>query len=118
MSEPLDFAASLIYDKYPRKVARGAAIKAIRAAMLRVVNERDSDDGIIWLSARVEQYAASPAGQKPPKGEPDYRPYPATWMNQERYHDDADEWGRPNNTMSNPVVDADELYEASKRGTQ
>jgi hypothetical protein len=88
-----------IYDAYPRKTARGAALKAIRGAVGRLVNGsvKNPAMGITearrWLWKRASEYAASPAGQKVSSGD-DWRPYPATWFNGERYFDDPIEWQR------------------------
>ena len=103
-----------IYNIYPRKVGRRAALKAIEAAISRIVprhkgTRKDAsteEDFFIaarrWLWKRTAEYAASPAGQDPPKGHPDdYRPHPATFYNQERYLDDPREWQRPNGGYSN-----------------
>lgn len=89
--------AEAIYRKYPRKVARRDAIKAIEAAAKRLANA-GHDDPLTYLQQRVWVYASSPAGQPPPAGDDDYRPYPATWFNQDRFDDDETEWKRPNGT--------------------
>lgn len=91
----------MIYNSYPRKVAKPAAVKAIRAAVKRLVAGSASRpsmqeiDARRFLYARTKAYAESPAGSKPPPGGEDYRPHPATWFNQERYDNPA-EWQRPN----------------------
>ena len=77
-----------IYGAYPRKIGKAAATKAIRKS-LAVVASRGGPDPTGWLKARVEAYAASPAGQA---GK--FTPYPATWFNQGRYDDDESEWSR------------------------
>lgn len=86
-----------IYDAYPRKASRGTALKAIRAAVGKLVigsvkkppmNAREARR---WLWERAAEYAASPAGQKAP-GKEEWRPYAATWFNGERYFDDDSEW--------------------------
>lgn len=91
-----------IYQAYPKHVGKIAALKAIEKAVRiieqrhRVANELPSqeswDSAAAWLLARVKEYAASPKGQKPAKGQPDYRPHPATWFNAGRYDDDQSNW--------------------------
>lgn len=86
--------AEAIYRLYPRKVKLQPAVKAIRKAVEELATRQD--DPLAWLQERVTAYAASPAGQKPPPGESDYRPHPPTWFNQGRYDDDPEEWSIPN----------------------
>ena len=68
-----------IYQAYPRKVGRGAALKAIEKALGKVKSPE-------WLLARVKQFASSSGGQA---GQ--FTPHPATWFNQERWNDEQDE---------------------------
>lgn len=75
-----------VYQAYPRKVGKAAAVKAIGKA-LQVLAKRGTPEPATWLLNRVEVYAGSPAGQQ---GK--YTPHPATWFNQERYDDDDREW--------------------------
>lgn len=79
-----------IYQAYPRKVGRAAALKAIDKALL-VLAERGTQEPTAWLLERVEKYAASPAGRQR-----NFTPYPATWFNQARYDDDENEWANTN----------------------
>ena len=87
-----------IYAAYPRKVGRGAAMRAIRSAVNRLANGSLSKPAMSptiarrWLWKRATEYAVSEAGDKP--AGPDYRPHPATWFNAERYFDDDSEWAR------------------------
>lgn len=71
--------AVALYRAYPRKVARGAAIKAIKRALRKEEFE--------VLMEAVTEYAAAREGQ-----DRQYTPYPATWFNQERWEDDREEW--------------------------
>lgn len=87
--------AEAIYDLYPRKVGKAAAVKAITSAYARLRASGDPDP-VTTLSYKAAAYAASPAGRKPPDGGNDYRPHPATWFNQARYEDDENEWQKPN----------------------
>jgi len=78
--------AEIIYEAYPRKVARPAAIQAIRRAL-----QAKSFD---WLLERVQKYAACVEGSSKK-----FIPHPATWFNQARYDDDPKEWA---NTDAGP----------------
>lgn len=73
--------AEIIYEAYPRKVARPAAIQAIRRAL-----QAKSFD---WLLGQVERYAEAVEGQSKK-----FVPHPATWFNQARYDDDPKEWAQ------------------------
>lgn len=73
--------ALVIYNAYPRKVGKAAALKAILAALRK---ERFD----ILLEA-TGKFAASPAGRRGA-----YTPHPATWFNHERWLDDTTEWER------------------------
>ncbi len=65
-----------IYSAYPRKAAKPAALKAIKAAMKRLAPEK--------LLAAVQVYAKlTQAGNVETK----FIPHPATWFNQDRWND-------------------------------
>lgn len=94
-----DLDVSAIYSAYPRKVGRGAAIKAITNAFNRLTSavgdgsrKFSPADASAFLFASTEAFADSPAGKA---GE--YCPHPATWFTQSRYLDDPKEWQRGNN---------------------
>ena len=78
--------AEMIYQAYPRKVARPAAIQAIRRAL-----QAKSFD---WLLERVQMYAECVEGSSKK-----FIPHPATWFNQARYDDDESDWA---NTDTGP----------------
>ena len=78
--------AEMIYEAYPRKVARPAAIQAIRRAL-----QGHSFD---WLLERVQKYAECVQGSSKK-----FIPHPATWFNQARYDDDESDWA---NTDTGP----------------
>lgn len=88
--------AEEIYEHYPRKVGRAGAIKAIAKAARSLLDDDRHEEPLAFLMDRVTAYARSPAGQPPPTGCNDYRPYPATWFNNARYDDDPAEWEKPN----------------------
>jgi len=74
-----------IYEFYPRKVGRDAALRAI---------QRRLDEGVAAaeLMAAAQQYGAEVA--KWPAYDRQYAPHPATWFNQGRFADDPSEWAR------------------------
>jgi hypothetical protein len=80
-----------IYQAYPRKVARLAALKAIAKAVTYLAQW----DGISPIEARRKLYKAtllyarSPDGQNPDRTK---IPHPATWYNRGSYLDDPKEW--------------------------
>lgn len=87
----LDRTCGMIYDCFPRKVGRRAALVAIERAIQRLQGEGHTEiSACQWLLMRVRTFARSPKA----KGE--YCPMPATFMNQGRYHDDPSEWQRGN----------------------
>jgi hypothetical protein len=111
-----------IYLAYPRKVGRGPAMKAIRAAVTRLTagslarEPMEPSDARTWLWGRATAYAGSPVGARP-NGE-DFRPYPATWFNGERYFDDDSEWsgnGKKQGTSSPPKARINSAYDALDR---
>lgn len=76
--------AEAIYQAYPRKVGKPAALKAIVKAM----REWTSDA----LLAQTKAYAD--AVLRWPPGDEQFVPHPATWFNQGRYFDDPKTWER------------------------
>ena len=104
-----------IYQAYPRKVSKPAAMKAIRRALTRVKAERLLDRTRAY--ARV--WAQAPANRKR------FIPYPATWFNQEQYNDSESEWltvardprQRPEAaTELDMKLEKDPLWKAAQRG--
>jgi hypothetical protein len=73
----------IIYQSYPRHIGKRKALTAIEAALKRI----DDANSVERLLAIVQEYAASPAGQR---GQ--FTPYPATWFNASSYLDDPAEW--------------------------
>lgn len=80
-ASPRGESVEAIYAAYPKKVGKGAALKAIRKALSKV--ERAA------LLAAVEAFAVFVA---PKKGTSDWKfvPHPATWFNQERWADEPE----------------------------
>jgi hypothetical protein len=98
--------AELIYNAYPRKVGKQAALRAIIKAA-KLIDKDDKHDGhrhpVMHLLNRVRVYAESPAGAKPATvGGNDYRPHPASWFNAGHYDDDDGEWQKPNGDPAKP----------------
>ena len=80
----LEHACS-IYDAYPKKVGKPAALKSILKALSEFPPE--------MVLQKTQDYAASRAGQ-----DSQYTPNPATWFNQQRFNDSPETWkstGKP-----------------------
>ena|SRR3990167_9730208 len=73
----------ILYQRYPRKVGKGAAKKAIGRAL-------DKAPYDLLLEA-VFAYAVARQGQ-----DKQFTPHPATWFNEERWMDDRSEWVKSN----------------------
>ena len=76
--------AERIYDIYPRKQGRKAALKAITAALKTVA--------AAVLEERVTAYAAAVDDWSPEQRQ--YVPHPATWFNRGSWEDDPETWKR------------------------
>ena len=85
-----------IYQLYPRKIAKAAALKAVRLAVKRMQERDANEDAVAFLLERTRLFADSAAGNK---GR--FTPHPATWFNQERYLDDEQEWNVAENRSGN-----------------
>jgi hypothetical protein len=83
--------AELIYQDYPRKVGRGAALKAIESAIRKVSKRNRCADfeAAKFIHDKVLEYAKSQAGNR---GK--FTPHCSTWMNELRFEDDEKEWNR------------------------
>ena len=73
------------YALYPRKVSKGAARRAYRAAVKKV-------DPSTLMAALSEQLGELSMQNRP---EGDFRPYPATWLNGEKWADVPTAGGEP-----------------------
>lgn len=98
-------AAMTLYQIYPKHVGRAAALKAIRKALSREPYE-------VLLEA-TEAYAAAIAWQ-----EWQFIPHPATWFNQERYHDDRECWKAPKPNGYHHSREATEAYLHAKKAVK
>ncbi len=78
--------AVAIYEAYPRKVGRPAALRSI----LKALKQFPFD----FLLERTQTYAKAREGQ-----DETFTPIPTTWFNQHRFNDDAETW-KPKITRS------------------
>lgn len=93
----LEIANANAFDEFwalvPNKVGKRTAEKAYKLAVsvisLRPVEAGPgADDPHGFLLERMRAFAASPVG----RGDPQYIPHPATWLNAGRYDDDPRIW--------------------------
>jgi len=73
--DDFEFQFNLLYDGYPKKVGKGAARKALKAALKKI----DYDT----LFSKIIDFAIETEGK-----DPKYIPHMATWLNQERWEDE------------------------------
>ena len=71
-----DDGFELFWSKVPRKVAKGGARKAFKSALKKASQDQ--------ITSGMESYAASVKGK-----DPQFIVHPATWLNQERWDDEA-----------------------------
>ncbi len=83
--------AEKIYQAYPRKVGKRAALAAISRALGRLgkVGPHGNLGPWLWLLERVKKFAESPEGRS---GQ--YCLHPERWFDKGRYDDDESEWQR------------------------
>lgn len=87
--------ADAIYAAYPRKVGRGAAIKAIQKAAKLIGPKATSMTRFCPYAVLLERTQAfAKATASWPEADRHFICHPATWFNQERYNDDPKEWER------------------------
>jgi uncharacterized protein YdaU (DUF1376 family) len=80
VSHTVKFAQDMFeefWDRYPKRIGKADAHKAYARAMKKITH----DDLMFALSERLPALAAK---------DKQYRPNPATWLNQERWTDDID----------------------------
>jgi len=75
-----------IYQAYPKKVGKIAALNEIKSA-IKIVTDRGQDSD--WLLERVKVFAKSDAGNAGT-----YTLHPNRWFKNGRYDDDEAEWSR------------------------
>lgn len=78
------------FDAYPRKAGKVKAFDAWNRACKRTMSERT------WTREQTVEFVIGKAAEfaKSPKGQGEFCPYPATWLNQGRFDDDPAEWQR------------------------
>lgn len=97
---------------YPRRESKGYAQKKFLLALKDLVPVHGSrEKAFEWLMMRTRAYADSPKG----RGDKQYIPHPATWLEGKKFHDDDDTWLEAGRTGSKPVIDLDAALEASKQ---
>jgi len=69
-----------IYQAYPKKADKPAALRAIKKAILKMRPE-----ALMELTRKYAKVRES--------CEPQFTPYPASWYNAERFNDDEETWG-------------------------
>ena len=79
--------AEALYNAYPKKVGKRAAVAAAERAL-----ERDTFENIL---AKVEEFCSA---KMPLKGTMDWKYvcHPSTWFNQDRWRDEGDKPKAPN----------------------
>ena len=88
-----------LYRRYPKKVGKAEAFKAIGNAIVAVAKAGATDThpdfvgdeqaAAQWLGSRVDLYAQSAQARQPDRSKV---PYPASWFNAGRYDDDTTQW--------------------------
>lgn len=99
--------ALAIYQAYPLKVGKAAALKAITKALKTV----DS----ATLLAATQEFARAVKGWK--KEDAQYVQYPATWFNQGRWEDDRKAWYKGRTPDTAPSNDVSKFAEQFANGT-
>ena len=79
----------MIYEAYPLKAGKPAALLKIRKALEKIEPEK--------LLGITRAFAASIGNDK------EFCPHPATWFNQERFNDDPSTWKRAQNNSGGSV---------------
>jgi hypothetical protein len=103
-------AAESIYAAYPRKVARDAALRAIRRRI-----EQGADPTQL-LTATEAFHAAT---DRWPSDDRQFIPHPATWFNRGSYADDPREWQRAQPDQRGPAGEnfADRCIDTAQQPT-
>lgn len=106
-----------IYDAYPRKVGKPAALAAIRKTLKREASKKDLgmspkallEKTKLWATAVEQRLAAEPESRK-------FIKHPATWFNQQCYLEDTAEWGiKPNNEQKRRNREINQAVAAANR---
>lgn len=93
-------AFSQWWEIYPRKVAKEKACKAFPKAITAIAKQQvnSTEDALTWLLRVTSTFAASP------KGQGEYCPYGANWLNGKRFNDDPAEWQERKAKCSSPAA--------------
>ena len=91
------------WKAYPRKVGKARALKAYRNAIKKIEPAE--------LLRITKLFADTP------KGKGDYCPYPATWLNDERWTDDPAEWQRDGGSHPHQPATNSDSPEANRERT-
>lgn len=83
-----------IYQAYPRKIGKTAAIKAIKTALKTC----SPNNLFTFTNAFAEAVATWPEREK------QFVPHPATWFNRGSYMDDPKEWQRGHPSTTNTTA--------------
>lgn len=97
---------------YPRREAKGAAWKAWPKALATIQQVQDIAQpiAVLWLIEVTRKFAESP------KGQGNFVPHPATFLNEKRFDDDTGQWQRTdsnnrNSQRSGPVIGPGQVYD-------
>jgi hypothetical protein len=110
-----------IYEAYPRKEGKGAALESIRKAVARLVKGEAPHPPMAkieaqrYLMRRVLEYERSPTGRQPDKTK---IPHPATWFNQKRYDDDQSNWHHTEKQNGTYQSKSESTFDALKRSIE
>jgi len=88
---------SLWYAAYPRHIGKRAAARAWKACLGRVqaAEHVDEPEAVSILLETTQRFAKSPKGR-----DKQFCPYPATWLNGDRWNDDPAEWGEASRVVT------------------
>jgi hypothetical protein len=71
------------WEQYPRHAGKPAASKAFKSALKRLMGRQGSTEGTLSLFEGLERWCEYWKA----RNEPNFVPYPATWLNQDRWDD-------------------------------
>jgi hypothetical protein len=100
-SQVLDSKFELAYKNYPRHVGKRAALRAFYSACSRYAKQtgQSLSGAASFISHKSREFGLSPAGKRGV-----YTPHMASWLNQDRFLDDWDEWQKTAEPMGRPFV--------------
>lgn len=106
-----------LYQLYPRKVGKRAALAAIDKAINRLKGTMGGSlfesQAIEHLTDRVRLYARATSTWS--REDRQFIPHPATWFNQDRFDDDPREWVKGNAPMPTTPVQVDQIKRAAEQ---